>query len=335
MSKLHWQKALADITERHHRRTVDELERDRANLMQTVDELHARLEAALAVSANKCKGTRIRLDVKPSKDEAVAVAVASDWHVEEEVDPKTVNGLNRFNLAIAEQRIAAFFRNVVKLTEVQRHGTRIDKLVLVLGGDMMSGYIHDELVETNQLSPTQTILWLQDHIAGGVEMLSKHFSEIVVPCVPGNHGRTTQKPRHATAAANSYEWMMYHVLAKQLGKFAQWHIADGYHLLLDVYGKTLRIHHGDGLRYQGGVGGLTIPVEKAIASWNRGLPVDLDIFGHWHQSQQNPKWIANGSLIGFNAYSVAIKAPFEPPSQTYFLFDGKRGRTGTFPVFLD
>jgi hypothetical protein len=117
-----------------------------------------------------------------------------------------------------------------------------------------------------------------------------------------------------------YEWMMYHILKKQLGKYADWHIADGYHLLLDVYGKTLRIHHGDGLKYQGGIGGLTIPVEKAIASWNKGIPADLDIFGHWHQSQQNPKWVSNSSLIGYNAYSVAIKAPFEPPSQTLFMF---------------
>jgi hypothetical protein len=111
-------------------------------------------------------------------------------------------------------------------------------------------------------------------------------------------------------------------------------VSDGYHLLLDLYGKTLRIHHGDGLQYQGGIGGLTIPVEKAIASWNKGVPADLDIFGHWHQSQQNPKWICNGSLIGYNAYSVVIKAPYEPPSQTGFIFDKRYGRTITFPIFV-
>jgi hypothetical protein len=76
-------------------------------------------------------------------------------------------------------------------------------------------------------------------------------------------------------------------------------------------------------------------VEKAIASWNKGITADLDIFGHWHQSQQNPKWICNGSLIGHNAYSVAIKAPYESPTQTYFLFDPKHGRTGTFPIILE
>jgi hypothetical protein len=128
--------------------------------------------------------------------------------------------------------------------------------------------------------------------------------------------------------------MMYHMLAKHLGSSAQFVISDGYHLYLDVAGQTVRIHHGDGLKYQGGIGGLTIPVEKAIASWNKGIQADLDIFGHWHQSQQSPKWICNGSLIGHNAYSIAIKAPFEPPSQTYFLLDKRHGRTITAPILL-
>lgn len=243
--------------------------------------------------------------------------------------------MNSFSLDIAEQRINRFWQSIVRMTNIQRGGAKIDRLVLVLGGDLMTGYIHEELIENNALSPTQTVLWLQDQIASGVEFLSKHFQEIVIPCVYGNHGRNTKKPRHATGAANSYEWMLYKTMAKHLGNKAEWHVSDGYHLLLDIYGKTLRIHHGDGLQYQGGVGGLTIPVEKAIASWNKGVQADLDIFGHWHQSQQNPKWICNGSLIGFNAYSIAIKAPYEQPSQTGFIFDKRHGRTITFPIFVD
>ena len=327
-----WNQALHDLTERRHRRTVDELERERAKLIAILDEKDQQLEAALGISKSKPAASKIKAD-KACDGEATLVAVASDWHVEETVDPKTVNGLNAFNLDIAEQRIEKFFQNIVKLATIQRHGAKIDRLVLVLGGDLMSGYIHEELQEGNELSPTQTVLWLQDRIAGGMALLEKHFSEIVVPCVYGNHGRTTKKPRHATGAANSYEWMLYHVMAKAL--LGDWHISDGYHLFLDLYGKTLRIHHGDGLKYQGGIGGLTIPVEKAIASWNKAITADLDIFGHWHQSQQNPKWVCNGSLIGHNAYSIAIKAGYERPSQTAFLFDSRHGRTGTFPIFVE
>ena len=328
-----WSAAVHETQEIRHKKTVADHEIERKKLLAVIDEKDQQLNVALGISGEKPLASKIKV-CKQTDAEATFVAVASDWHVEETVEGKTINGLNEFNLDIAGQRINRFWQSIVRMAEIQRHGAKIERLVLILGGDLMTGYIHEELMENNALSPTQTVLWLQDQIASGVELLSKNFGEIVIPCSFGNHSRTCRKPRHATGAANSYEWMLYKTMAKHLRDKASWHVSDGYHLLLDLYGKTLRIHHGDGLQYQGGVGGLTIPVEKAIAAWNKGVPADLDIFGHWHQSQQNPKWVCNGSLIGFNAYSVAIKAPYEPPSQTGFIFDKRYGRTVTFPIFV-
>lgn len=327
-----WNQTVHEIAEKRLARTRAEYESERAKLIDAIEARDSQLEVALGILQYKPKGQKLKVDT--GKSEAVAFAVASDWHVEETVEAKSVNNLNKFNLQIAEERINRFFQRIARMTEIQRSGAKIDDLVLVLGGDLMTGYIHEELQETNALSPTETVLWLIDRLTSGIDFLSKNFERITIPCVYGNHGRTTKKPRHGTGATNSYEWMMYHVLAKHLQGKAEFSISDGYHLYLDVAGKTVRIHHGDGLKYQGGIGGLTIPVEKAIASWNKGISADLDVFGHWHQSQQNPKWICNGSLIGHNAYSIAIKAPFEKPSQTYFLLDKRHGRTVTAPILL-
>ncbi len=52
--------------------------------------------------------------------------------------------------------------------------------------------------------------------------------------IPFISGNTTRKPRHATGAANSYEWMLYKTMAKHMGSKAEWHVSDGYHLLLDL-----------------------------------------------------------------------------------------------------
>ena len=333
-SNTNWSAELHAVNARRLDKTESEHSAERKKLLDLLEEKQKQLEVALSITQNKPKADKLVIN-GAADGEATAVAIASDWHVEETVDPKNVNGLNEFNLDIAEKRINKFFKNVVRLTEIQRKGAKIDRLVLVLGGDLMTGYIHDELRETNSLSPTQTVIWLQDRIATGLELLSKNFSEIVIPCVMGNHGRTTLKPRHATSAANSYEWMLYKTLEKYLSGKATWQVADSYHLFVEIYNKLLRVHHGDGLRYQGGIGGLTIPVEKAIAAWNKSITADLDIFGHWHQSQQNPKWVCNASLIGHNAYAIAIKAGYEPPSQTYFIYDKKHGRTVTAPIFLD
>lgn len=329
-----WGAALHEINAREHAKTKTKAKSERDKLLDIISEQSSQLEVALALSEAK-PGKCLKISTGATGDgESVAFAIASDWHVEETIDPKTVNHLNEFSLTIAEERIEKFFRRVVRMTEIQRSGAKIDTLVLGLLGDLMTGYIHEELRETNGLSPTETVLWLSDRVGAGLQLLAKNFAHLVIPCSYGNHGRNTIKPRHATGAKNSYEWMLYNILAKQFPQF-DWRIADGYHNYLEVDGRIVRFHHGDGLKYQGGVGGLTIPVEKAIAQWNRAIKADLDVFGHWHQSQQNPKWISNASLIGHNAYAISIKAGFEPPSQTYFLMNKKRGRTITAPIFLD
>jgi hypothetical protein len=106
--------------------------------------------------------------------------------------------------------------------------------------------------------------------------------------------------------------------------------------MLDVFGVRLRFHHGDGIKYGGGVGGITIPVNKAIAQWNRAHYADLDIVGHYHQFFDGGNFIANGSVIGWSPYSLWIKASFEPPQQAFFLLDSKyRRKTVVAPIILD
>jgi hypothetical protein len=334
MSDHKWQNITRAATEAAHANEVADLRKqlkEAAELAKLTDE---QLETALSLRQKTPALSPIKATGE-ADSEACAFAIASDWHVEETVDPRSVNGLNEFNLEIADQRIERFFKSVVRLTEIERNGAKIDTLVLAMLGDAMTGYIHEELQESNGLSPTQTILWLIQRIKRGLEYLKKQggYSRIIVPCSYGNHGRTTKKMRHSTGAANSYEWMMWHIL-KDACPFAEWQIADGYHNFLEVHGRVIRLHHGDNIAYNGGVGGITISVEKAIAAWNKARVADLDIFGHHHTQQQNPKWIANGSLIGYGAFSLAIKAPFEPPQQTFFLLDSKRGRTITAPIHL-
>jgi hypothetical protein len=320
-------------SERAHKSEITDLKARIGKYEQLISELENQLDVKAALEESRASRSALK-PVSIESGEACAVLMASDWHCEENVSSPSTNGLNEYDLSIAEERIKRFFSSSVKLTEIQRAGSDIKDAMLWLGGDLMSGFIHEELAETNELTPTETVIWLKDQVAEGINYLRQNFDHITIVCNYGNHGRTTKKPRHATGYKNSYEWLLYKVLADQITDNVTWQIADSYFTYVDLYGKTIRAHHGDGLKYQGGVGGLTIPVEKAIASWNKGKVADLDMFGHWHQQQQNPRWVSNGSLIGYNAYAISIKAGFEPPQQTYFIFDKKRGRTITAPIIL-
>jgi hypothetical protein len=42
----------------------------------------------------------------------------------------------------------------------------------------------------------------------------------------------------------------------------------------------------------------------------------------------------NGSVIGFNAYAMSIKATPEPPQQFFHLLDSRRGKTAQCPIWV-
>ena len=334
--KTSWSSIAREQADKSHKAEVDALKAKLAQYQVATESLEKQLGIALSLGKTRIRPQPLSVSMN-DKAEAVAIALASDWHVEETVEAASVNGLNEYRLPIAKTRIEKFFSTIARLTEIERHGAKIDDLILWLGGDLMTGMIHEELAESNSKTPTQVILWLQDRLADGLATLKPHFKRIIIPTSYGNHGRTTIKTRHATGAAHSYEWLLYRILE---GRFhgdqqIEFQIADSYFNFMEVYGRRLRFHHGDALKYNGGVGDISIGVNKAIAAWNRSPNrADLDLFGHWHRYQQNSNWLCNGSLIGFNAYALSIKASFEPPLQTYFLLDKKRGRTMTSPIYL-
>lgn len=281
------------------------------------------------------------LIIRPSRgdgtSEAAIFVAASDWHVEEEVNPRTVSGLNKFNLDIAAERVSTFWQKIVRLTRLLQQDVKIDTAVIALLGDFISGDIHEEVAEVALLPPMEAIVFVQNLIIGGIEFLLTHTKlKLRFICHSGNHGRTTKTTRFAVENGHSLEYLLYRHLAAYFRKEprVEFEIAEGYHSYVEAYGRTYRFHHGHMVKFGGGVGGLTIPVNKAIDGWNKGRKADLDIFGHFHQQFDGNTFLANGSLIGYNAFALSIKAPFDVPKQTMWLLDKQRGRTFTMPILF-
>ncbi len=276
-------------------------------------------------------------EIKKGTSHATAIACASDWHIEEPVDSKKVSGKNRFNLNIAEQRIHKFFEKIP--VYVDRYVPMTKELILWLGGDFYSGHIHDDLIQTCALSPNNACLWWMERVNDGISFLRKEMPKLnlLIPCNDGNHGRITEKMRVSTRTENSLEWFTYKVMERDWHRRdakVRFRVCDGYHLILEVHGRLIRFHHGDGINYQGGVGGLSIPTRKAIAQWNKANRVDLDVFGNWHGHEDGGIYFRNGSLIGYGAYSVKIKADYEPPMQGFLVFDKKFGLRQSTRIFV-
>jgi hypothetical protein len=269
---------------------------------------------------------------KPSKGQAIPVGQLSDVHFEERVDSDDIPGVNNlYNPTVARKRCEQFFQRFVVMTENSRYLTTITSAVIHLGGDLITGYIHDELKESNFLSPTEASLEMEDVVCGGLTyVLDKlKLDELVVVCSIGNHGRTTEKRRIKTAAENSYEWLMYKHIAKMMAseKRIKFHIPSGLHQYLQLHTTLCRFHHGDSTAYHGGVGGISIALNKSVNEWNKIRHADIDYIGHYHQCKDFGNIVVNGSVMGYNAFALSIKAPVEPPRQSYTLIDAKRGKS--------
>jgi hypothetical protein len=270
--------------------------------------------------------------------EATAVAVISDWHVEEEVRSGPAIKNNRYNLEIAKKRSEKFFQKTVSLIKKEQQGVKITNLLIPILGDMITARPHEENLETCLLLPADAILYAETLLVSGIKfILAQTDLQITIVCHVGNHPRITKKVHHATETGNSLETLLYHALAQnfKLEPRVKFQIASEYHSFMKVYDTKIRFHHGHKINYNGGVGGLTIPVNKAIAQWNKINPVDLDIFGHFHTYMSMKNFIANGSLIGYNAFALSIKADWDVPRQAFFLIDKKHGVSVNIPIILD
>lgn len=272
------------------------------------------------------------------QDEATAVWLASDWHVEEVVKAEMVNGLNAYTPDVAKARAEAYFRNALRLTDLVAKDVPLKTIVLGLLGDFFSNDIHDELAEVNAMGPTKAVRFAQNLIASGIKyVLANSPYDLVIVCASGNHARDTKKVHISTESDHSFEWLMYQNLAELFANEprVKFIISEAYLTYVQVYDKTLAFHHGHQVRYAGGVGGLYIPMNKAIGQWNKMKMADLYLCGHFHSQKDGGNFVTNGSLIGFNAYAVSIKADYERPQQTFLVINKKRGRTWTAPILVE
>jgi len=286
--------------------------------------------------------THIEPKVASGKSESAMIVVASDWHGEETVLPEQVSGKNEYNLDVFEQRFRRWLHGTMAWWKIASRDTTIKTIVLGLLGDFISGSIHEDIAEGNSLGPADAIYLAYSKLVSAIKFLLANTPkdvEFIIPCHSGNHGRMTKDQRIATEAGNSLEYFMYLMLRDyfQDEKRLKFIVQPGYHSYVSFFegAYEIRFHHGHQINYQGGVGGITIPVNKAIAQWNKARTVDLDVFGHFHTKFDGGNFICNGSMIGYNAYAVSIKASFEQPAQQLFLVNREyAAKTLVAPIFL-
>jgi hypothetical protein len=268
-----------------------------------------------------------------------SVALFSDAHIEESVAPSSVLGKNEYNLEIAEKRIQNYFKNLATCINKDN----VDELIFACLGDILSGFIHEELAQTNNLTPSEATIKAQSLIYSGLEFLCKNtnLNSIKFIGIVGNHSRTTKKIQHSNGYKLSYEWIMYQNIknvCEITGLPIEFNIPESEMAVVDMPdGNRFVFVHGYQIKSSGSgtVCGIYPALNRLAMKWNRTFNQDKIYLGHFHTCVSIPNATVNGSIIGFNSFALSNGFTYEEPAQMFEVFDTERGHILTRKIYCD
>lgn len=317
---------------------VNELEKDVLSSNKLRELIGAVDTSELGEGSDWTKGAKRLL----SPMTGIPVLFLSDIHFDEVVKPEQIGHANAFNREIAVKRLQFTFLTAVRLLKRVIAAPKYEGVVLALGGDLLSGNIHEELAETNEAAINQSLFALVDVLINGINLMADEFGKVFVPCVVGNHGRFHRKPRMKNRVYDNFEWLIYQFLVRHFKNDSRvsFFIPDGPDASFSIYGKRICLTHGD--QFQGGTGiaGIFSPLMLGMARKQRRQqalqkPFDLMMMGHWHQLIMMETLIVNGSVKGYDEFASTLNLPFEKPQQACFVMHPERGITFRMPIICN
>ena len=266
-----------------------------------------------------------------------AVALFSDAHIEETVKSASVMGLNEYNVKIARERIEKYFANLVSCLNTDK----VEYLLFASLGDTISGFIHEELSQTNELTPLEATFEAQNLIYNGLKYIcdNTELKRIKFVGIVGNHSRVTNKIQHSNGYKMSYEWLMYKNIQKQAeleGLPIEFDIPESEMAIEDTSdGKRFLFIHGFQIKGSGNgtVCGIYPSLGRLSLKYGKVYKQDKIYLGHFHSCISIPNAVVNGSIIGYNSYALTNGFAYEEPAQMYELYDTNIGQLLTRQIY--
>lgn len=280
--------------------------------------------------------------VGKSKGKEVPVLFTSDFQLGEVVNPDELEGVNEYDVNIAEQRYQRLISKTIDLCFKYHTPAAYPGLIYLRGGDAISGAIHDELAETDELTPTESAMRLAEMEIWGIERLQEKFGKVHVISIPGNHGRTTRKPRKKKYSAHNLETLATAIIEKYFAGTARgkkpnvtFYTPESGEAMFTIGKFNFLLTHGDRIGARGGQGfiGPVGTVAKGIYKVRqqyakRRILLHYVLMGHFHVRMDPQFGMVNGALVGPSEYSMyELRAEPEPAAQLLFFVHPEVGVT--------
>lgn len=316
-------------------RALKEAQEERAHLLQI-------REHAFDLATVRPGGWRA-VASSPSGRSETPVLFTSDFQCGEVIREEDTRGYNAYNLDIFRKR----YRRLIEATIgiVKRHHGDADHIVYLRGGDSISGSIHPELADTDEVPPPIQCIELLKEESAGIASLADAFGRVTVISIPGNHDRTGIKPRAKTYSEHSYETLVQYALESMFrnDERVSFVTDPSGDVLFKIHNTSFVLTHGDRIGTGGGDGfaGPTLPIvrgaKKVHAAYSReGFKIDYVLGGHYHTPVFTDGVLFNGCLPGYSEYARArMRVAPSPPSQTLFFVHEEHGITAVRNIYVN
>lgn len=276
----------------------------------------------------------------------IPILFTSDFQWGETVAPREMDGINAFNKEIAQERYRRLIGKTIDLTCNHMVKPDYPGLIYLRGGDMISGDIHEELKETNDLQSIPAVRDLVANEIEGLRQLRARFKRLRVISVPGNHGRTTKKPQSKRYALTNYDtlsaWMIEQWFQASGDSGITFHTPESGDALFRLFGWQFLLTHGDRIGSRGGQGfiGPAATIARGMKKLRDyyaelGQLIDYILCGHFHTRMELEYGFANGCLPGASEYARDGRMTPKPPSQWLLFCHRDYGVTARWPIYLE
>jgi len=273
----------------------------------------------------------------------VAVLVSSDFQWGEVINKANLDGINEFNIKIAQKRYRQLVERTIDISFEHLAKNKYSGIVYLRLGDAVSGDIHQELRETNEMGGVEQVKSLVEAETWGIQTLADAFKNVQVISVPGNHGRTSLKPPSKKVAETNLDTLSAWWLEREFktDNRVTFQTPNSTDAVFDLHGRKYLATHGDNIGTRGGQGfvgpiatisrGATLTLGEYA---RRGIHIDKMFVGHFHSAFYFGKGWSNGCLPGYSEYARSNRMTAEPPQQWLLFFHPRHGITSQWLVQL-
>ena len=256
-----------------------------------------------------------------------ALLQISDIHAGELIKPSNLLVGNKFNYDVIAKYFASLEAQVIDLMG-SKLNYNIDVLNVVITGDLVSGIIHDDLIETAEGTVVEASLIVGRFMATLISRLARCVKQVNVTGVVGNHGRLVKSKVHKN------KWADWDMIAMKMTQTYLSNITNvsikfppSAMVAITVGDCNYIVVHGDTMRGAG-----TRKFRDALTRINTMLindgvlPAKHIITGHVHDAQLTEGVVVSGGWPGLSEYSV--HSFYHPVSATQNFFIGEKHGPG-------